>query len=823
MEEMNALKRSGTWEIVDLPKEKRTVGRKWVFTVKCKADGSIERYKARLVAKGFTQTYEIDYQETFALVAKINSILIGDDNEELERLKKRLATEFKIKDLGCKPVETPIEPNLKLQSSKTEKIQQKEQYQRLVGRLIYLSHTHPDIAFAVSMGLLFKKCGHLQVEAYTDADWARSATDRRSTSGYCTLVGGNLVTWYKDALGGLWVVVVLFACYVLTEVLRIGSSTWLSFWTDQSTLDDYRPGYYNLIFALLSFGQVTATLANSFWLIISSLYAAKRLHDAMLNSILRSPMSTSREAKRLDAITRSPVYAQFAEALNGLSTIRAYKAYDQMENINGISMDNNIRFSLIISSADGWLAIRLAILGGLIIWLTASFTVMENVRTENQAAFASTMGLLLSYALNITNLLSGVLRNASSAENSLNAIERVCTYVDLPSEAPATIENNRPPPGWPSSGSIKFQDIVLRYRPELPPVLHGLSFKISPSEKLGIAGRTGAGKSSMINALFRIVELESGRILIDEYDISKFGLTDLRKVLSIIPQSPILFSDCAYRLSFPLPNDCGFLWNFQQVSLFGFIVTRVEPSVVRVSSITLLLPSFALTMEKTSFKGAVVKNMHILLISGCIEFYNHNIIIEFSSSQVGLSSLGTGTVRFNLDPFNEHNDADLWKALKRAHLKDFIRMNSFGLDAEVLERGENFSVGQRQLLSLARALLRRSKILILDEATAAVDVKTDALIQKTIREEFKTCTMLIIAHRLNTIIDCDRILVLDSGQVLEYDTPEELLLNEGSSFSKMVKSTGAANAEYLRRLVLGEEGEEAMQLDRQPRLLASLR
>ena len=179
---------------------------------------------------------------------------------------------------------------------------------------------------------------------------------------------------------------------------------------------------------------------------------------------------------------------------------------------------------------------------------------MENVRTENQAAFASTMGLLLSYALNITNLLSGVLRNASAAENSLNAIARVCTYVDLPSEAPATIENNRPPPGWPSSGSIKFQDIVLRYRPELPPVLHGLSFKISPSEKLGIAGRTGAGKSSMINALFRIVELESGRILIDEYDISKFGLTDLRKVLSIIPQSPILFSGM-YHQQLTIPTE----------------------------------------------------------------------------------------------------------------------------------------------------------------------------------------------------------------------------------------------------------------------------
>ncbi|CBI30983.3 unnamed protein product, partial [Vitis vinifera] len=492
----------------------------------------------------------------------------------------------------------------------------------------------------------------------------------------------GIVSWkvlmrYKDALGGLWVVTLLFACYVLTEVLRVLSSTWLSVWTDQSMSKDYRPGYYNLIYALLSFGQVMVTLGNSFWLITSSLHAAKILHNVMLNSILRAPMvffhtnpigriinrfakdlgdidrnvapsanmflgqvwqllstfvliaivstislwaimpllilfyaaylyyqSTSREVKRLDSITRSPVYAQFGEALNGLSTIRAYKAYDRM--------------------------------------------------AKNPAAFASTM--------------------ASRAENSFNAVER---------------------------------DV-----------------------KLGIVGRTGAGKSSMINALFRIVELERGRIWIDEYDIAKFGLTDLRKVLSIIPQSPVLFS---------------------------------------------------------------------------------------------------GTVRFNLDPFNEHNDADLWEALERAHLKDVIRRNSFGLDAEVAEGGENFSVGQRQLLSLARALLRRSKILVLDEATAAVDVRTDALIQKTIREEFKTCTMLVIAHRLNTIIDCDRILVLDAGQVVEYDTPEELLQDEGSSFSRMVRSTGAANAQYLRSLVFGEDGqkksgrEEAKQLDRQKRWLASSR
>ncbi|RVW98547.1 ABC transporter C family member 2 [Vitis vinifera] len=416
--------------------------------------------------------------------------------------------------------------------------------------------------------------------------------------------------------------------------------------------------------------------------------------------------NTAREVKRLDSITRSPVYAQFGEALNGLSTIRAYKAYDRMADINGQSMDNNIRYTLVNMSSNRWLAIRLEALGGLMIWLTATFAVMQNERAENQQAFASTMGLLLSYALNITSLLTGVLRLASLAE----------------------IQSS--PPAWPSSGSIKFEDVVLRYRPELPPVLHGLSFTISPSDKVGIVGRTGAGKSSMLNALFRIVELERGRILIDDCDISKFGLRDLRKVLGIIPQSPVLFS---------------------------------------------------------------------------------------------------GTVRFNLDPFNEHNDADLWEALERAHLKDVIRRNSLGLDAEVSEAGENFSVGQRQLLSLARALLRRSKILVLDEATAAVDVRTDALIQKTIREEFKSCTMLIIAHRLNTIIDCDRVLLLDAGRVLEYDTPEELLSNDRSAFSKMVQSTGAANAEYLRSLVLGGEGENKLgrednrRLDGQRRWLASSR
>ncbi|KAI3680994.1 hypothetical protein L6452_35774 [Arctium lappa] len=613
------------------------------------------------------------------------------------------------------------------------------------------------------------------------------------------VVNFNVLKRYKDALGGWWVVVILFMCYASTETLRILSSTWLSIWTDESSPKTHSPLFYNLIYALLSLAQVLVTLANSFWLIITSLIAARKLHNLMLNSILRAPMvffhtnplgriinrfskdlgdidrnvapfvnmflgqvsqllstfvligllstmslwailpllllfyaaylyyqSTAREVKRLDSITRSPVYAQFGEALNGLSTIRAYKAYDRMSKINGNSMDNNIRFTLVNMSANRWLAIRLETVGGLMIWLTATFAVMQNGKARNQEAFASTMGLLLSYALNITSLLTAVLRLASLAENSLNAVERVGTYIELPSEALPVIEDNRPPPGWPSSGSIKFENVVLRYRPELPPVLHGLSFTIPPTDKVGIVGRTGAGKSSMLNALFRIVELERGKIIIDNCDIAKFGLTDLRKVLGIIPQAPVLFS---------------------------------------------------------------------------------------------------GTVRFNLDPFNEHNDPDLWESLERAHLKDVIRRNPLGLDAEVSEAGENFSVGQRQLLSLSRALLRRSKILVLDEATAAVDVRTDALIQKTIREEFKSCTMIIIAHRLNTIIDCDRILLLDAGQVVEYDVPVKLLQDEHTAFSKMVQSTGAANAEYLRNLAFGAEGDKAEKaaIDGQRRWLASSR
>jgi ABC-type multidrug transport system fused ATPase/permease subunit len=604
-------------------------------------------------------------------------------------------------------------------------------------------------------------------------------TEERETG----IISYKVLARYMAAMGGAGVVGVLFLCYIMTEALRLSTSGWLTIWTDSTRPKTHGSMFYLEVYTGLSFAQVLVTLGNSFWLVLSSLFAAQKLHNGMLASMLRAPMSffhsnpvgriinrfakdtgdidrsvamftnmfltswfslistffligfvntislwailplllafyssylyfqaTAREVKRMDSITRSPVYAQFGEALNGLATIRAYKAYDRMARMNGQAMDTNARFTVVTMSSNRWLAVRLEFLGGLMIWMTGTLAVFANARARDPASFAPQMGLILSYALNITNLMTAVLRLASLAENSFNAVERVGNYIDLEQEAPLVIEDHRPPPGWPSAGKVEFKNVVMRYRPNLPPVLHGVTVEIRPMEKVGVVGRTGAGKSSMFNTLFRIVEAESGQILIDGIDIHTLGLADLRKNLGIIPQSPVLFS---------------------------------------------------------------------------------------------------GTIRFNLDPFAEHSDADLWESLERAHLKDVVRRNSLGLEAEVSEGGENFSVGQRQLLSLARALLRRSKILVLDEATAAVDVGTDALIQKTIREEFKSCTMLIIAHRLNTIIDSDRILVLDAGRVVEMDTPPKLILKEDSMFAGMVRSTGPANARYLQRIAMGDVDRNA--------------
>lgn len=274
---------------------------------------------------------------------------------------------------------------------------------------------------------------------------------------------------------------------------------------------------------------------------------------------------------------------------------------------------------------------------------------------------------------------------------SIVSVERILEYTDLSLEADWIVEGNSPPKNWPSMGRVEFIDYATRYRKGLDLVLKGITATIEPCEKIGIVGRTGAGKSSLTLALFRLIEPANGCIRIDGIDIFQLGLHQLRKCLTIIPQDPILFS---------------------------------------------------------------------------------------------------GTIRSNLDPFNDFSDESLWRCLELAHLKEFVRSLDKNLEYEINEGGSNLSVGQRQLICLARALLRKTKILILDEATAAVDMETDSLIQHTIKQSFNDCTILTIAHRLNTVMDSDRILVLDDGHIAEFDSPANLLANENTIFYSMVQSSG---------------------------------
>ncbi|XP_041875019.1 ATP-binding cassette sub-family C member 2 isoform X1 [Corvus kubaryi] len=405
--------------------------------------------------------------------------------------------------------------------------------------------------------------------------------------------------------------------------------------------------------------------------------------------VLRFYISTSRQLRRLDSVTRSPIYSHFGETVSGLSVIRAYGHQERFLKHNETTMDINQKsvYSWIISNR--WLAIRLEFVGSLVVFFSALLAVIAKGTLEG-----GIVGLSVSSALNVTQTLNWLVRTSSELETNIVAVERVHEYMKVQNEAP-WVTKKRPPRGWPSKGEIQFIDYQVRYRPELDLVLQGISCNIGSTEKVGVVGRTGAGKSSLTNCLFRVLEAAGGKIIIDEVDIATIGLHDLRKNLTIIPQDPVLF---------------------------------------------------------------------------------------------------TGTLRMNLDPFDQYSDEEVWKALELAHLKTYVQGLPEGLLHLVSEGGENLSVGQRQLVCLARALLRKAKILILDEATAAVDLETDHLIQTTIRREFADCTVLTIAHRLHTIMDSNRVMVLQAGQIVEFDSPEALLMKQGI-FSAMAKDAGIATTE----------------------------
>ncbi|KAB5518421.1 hypothetical protein PHYPO_G00165670 [Pangasianodon hypophthalmus] len=406
--------------------------------------------------------------------------------------------------------------------------------------------------------------------------------------------------------------------------------------------------------------------------------------------VQRFYVATSRQLRRLDSVSRSPIYSHFGETVAGLSVIRAYRHQERFMEHNKVTIDNNLKSIYPWIVSNRWLAIRLEFLGNLVVFFSALFAVISRDSLDS-----GLVGLSISYALNVTQTLNWLVRMTSELETNIVAVERISEYTDIKNEAP-WLTDICPPNDWPTEGKIRFENYKARYRPELELVLHGVTCNIENTEKIGIVGRTGAGKSSLTNCLFRIMEAAEGHIIIDGVDISTLGLHTLRNRLTIIPQDPVLFS---------------------------------------------------------------------------------------------------GTLRMNLDPFEVFSDEEIWKVLELAHLKDHVVTLPARLQHEVAEGGENLSVGQRQLLCLARALLRKSKILILDEATAAVDLETDELIQSTITREFSQCTVLTIAHRIHTIMNSTRVMVLDAGKIVEFDSPSVLFDKKGH-FYALAREAGISSLQY---------------------------
>ncbi|KAG0083944.1 hypothetical protein BGZ92_010324 [Podila epicladia] len=419
-------------------------------------------------------------------------------------------------------------------------------------------------------------------------------------------------------------------------------------------------------------------------------------------------IKTSRQVKRIDSQTRSPIYSKLSETLDGLTSVRAFGVGERFMGRFVDAQEANGRAFFTYLICARWLGFRLDALSALFLGITAVACVA--VRDSQEAAL---VGLALNYVTQLSGELQWAVRQSVEAAILMVSVERMMEYAAVKPEESDRRRFNPDgssviPNGWPAEAKVSFTDMSLTYPRGDGPVLKNISLDFKAGEKIGIVGRTGAGKSSLIGALFRLVETTTGNpphpggISIDGIDISQIGMHDLREKMAIIPQEPFLFR---------------------------------------------------------------------------------------------------GTLRFNLDPLGLHQDADIWAALEAAELKRMVDGLEGGLDAVVDDNGKNFSIGERQLLSLARAVLRRSKIIVMDEATANVDLQSDRMIQKAIHSQFAGATVFTIAHRLNTVIgDYDRILVLDQGQVMEFGEPWELLQEEKGWFRGMVAGTGAENEAALTKV-----------------------
>ncbi|KFY69086.1 hypothetical protein V496_00545 [Pseudogymnoascus sp. VKM F-4515 (FW-2607)] len=476
---------------------------------------------------------------------------------------------------------------------------------------------------------------------------------------------------------------------------------------------------YDLSFGIMDvFSVVGIVIAglfvSSYIFVLAFVLAAICLHFAMRY------LAGAREVKRLESNAKSPIFETFNAALAGVATIRGFDKTDVYVKRMYDLIDSHSTTTWHLWLFNRWMGLRMASVGAMFcVAVSTTILLIPSIS-------ASLGGFALAFSLEYSSAIMWALRHYASLELDFNSAERVIEYANLPTETEKGID---PPAAWPSSGRLEVSDLVVGYAPDLPPILNGLSFAIAPNQRVGVVGRTGAGKSSLTLALFRFLDPRAGQIVIDGLDISTVKLQALRSRLAIIPQDPVLFS---------------------------------------------------------------------------------------------------GTVRSNLDPFDEYEDAELRDALQRVHLVSAptsradspsppgssnasnsqaqSNTNPFAsLSSPISESGLNLSQGQRQLLCLARAIVARPKILVLDEATSAVDMGTDALIQRSIREEFADTTLVVIAHRLSTIADFDRILVMDKGVGVEFGGPKELM-EQGGVFAGLVRGSGEAEA--LEKVIMGEGRKE---------------
>ncbi|CAN8074321.1 unnamed protein product [Agarophyton chilense] len=618
---------------------------------------------------------------------------------------------------------------------------------------------------------------------------------------------------YKTYLNGMgsrsWVPAVCF-CAIGSQAMSLCVNIWLSDWSDQKTSNNT---FYRLsVFFVFGFLTIVITGIASFSLQFGSIRASVRLHEKLLLSVFGAPSSffnstpdgrlvnrfnsdldkidssladtlqsllrlslnlvftlalilwatplfilvmipiaaiclyvqefyrkTSVDLRRLEALARSPLYSHFSETLDGVVTIRAFDDVPRATMINSQYTDSLVQTTYASTYANRWLSVRLEGLGTILIFSATLLAVL----TPPDKVSASMVGLVLSYTMQILGVMTWSVRQFTETESQLSAVERVAEYSEPPfaqeekggleqfmkdqsrksqnirrsestglisKETASSLTESLTPhrSRWPRKGKIEFKDVEMKYREDLNPALRNVSFTVEPGEHIGIVGRTGAGKSSAIQSLFRLYELNDGQIIIDDMNISTMRLFDLRSSLGIIPQEPVCFS---------------------------------------------------------------------------------------------------GTIRSNLDMFGDHSDREVQKAFDACGLQDTMK-SKVNLDFEVAENGSNFSVGQRQLLCLGRALLKDSQVLVLDEATSSVSNATDEKIQKTLRDEMGHCTILTVAHRLHTVMRNDKIIVMDRGRVAEIGHPNELL-NRPSRLSELVDETGPATAAHLRYLAsLPRYGDE---------------